>query len=110
MDPDAELVLFLGGVHVVAIFFAFGLLWHFARAEPGRAWALPEDEDDGGGGGGSAPPEPPAPTRPRGGGLPLPDAVPARVRLREPGRLGDLLPERERRPGHQPARTPERVP
>lgn len=110
MDPDAELVLFLGGVHVVGIVFALALLWHFVRAEPARAWALPEEDDDGGGGGGNVPPGSPTPTRPRDGGLPLPDAVPARVRLREPGRLADLLPERQRRPGHAPVRTPERVP
>jgi len=110
MDPDAELVLFLGGLHVVGIGFAFALLWHFVRAEPTRAWSLPEEDDDGGGGGGNVPPESPAPNRPRDGGLPLPDAVPARVRLREPGRLADLLPERERRPGHDPARVPERAP
>jgi hypothetical protein len=110
MDPDAELVLFLGGVHIVGIAFAAALLWHFVRAEPAQAWSLPEDDDDDGGGG-NLPPEPPVPTHPRGGGIPLPDAVPARVRLREPGRLADLLPEPARRPAHTPApaRTPERV-
>ena len=55
-------------------------------------------------------PEPLAPA-PSGGGLPLPDAVPASVRLREPGRLSDHHPRRPRRPDHapEPQRTPERV-
>jgi hypothetical protein len=44
-----------------------------------------------------------------GGGVPLPDAAPARVRLREPARLADLLPDRSRRPAREPGRSP-RVP
>jgi hypothetical protein len=52
-------------------------------------------------------PEPPAPVAPSGG-LPLPDAVPARVRLREPGRLSDHVVRPERRPSHVPAPAPAR--
>jgi hypothetical protein len=33
-----------------------------------------------------------------------------RVRLREPGRVADLLPRPSRRPAHPPERTPERTP
>jgi hypothetical protein len=32
------------------------------------------------------------------------------VRLREPGRLADQLPARERRPAHAPEREPARTP
>ena len=42
------------------------------------------------------------------GGLPLPDAVPASVRLRGPGRLSELRPQRERRPAREPV--PQRRP
>jgi hypothetical protein len=109
MGPDAELLVIAGVIHVIGLSFACALLWHFARTEPADTWSPPEEDDRGGGG--NVVPEPPKPTRPRGGGLPLPDAVPARVRLREPGRLADLLPGRERRPAREPAptRRPQRV-
>jgi len=71
----------------------------------------PEGGDDGGGGGGggggSGPSRPAAPRAPRGG-LPLPDATPARVRLRGHARLAELLPARERRPAREPERVPAR--
>src|SRR5579871_5717065 len=67
------------------------------------------DEDRGGGGGGPGPPSPPRPTAPPGGGLPLPDAVPARVRLRGHERLTDLLPPRARRRAREPGRIPTRA-
>jgi hypothetical protein len=104
MGPDAELLVLAGAIHVVGLLFACALLWRFARSEPNEAWSPPEDE--GGGGGGNVVPDPPSPVRPRGGGLPLPDASPARVRLREPGRLADLLPGPVRRPAHDPAPVP----
>ncbi|HEY1568852.1 MAG TPA: hypothetical protein VGF68_17625, partial [Solirubrobacteraceae bacterium] len=53
------------------------------------------------------PPEAPKPPR---GGIPLADAVPARVRLREHGRLSERLPSRQRRPSREPARRPVRTP
>lgn len=109
MDADAELVLLLGGIHIVGLGFACALLWHFARTKPREAWSIPEDDGDGGGGG-NVGPDAPRPTRPRGGGLPLPDAVPARVRLREPGRLADGRPGRVRRPSREPERAPQRMP
>lgn len=54
-------------------------------------------------------PEPRDPDPPRGG-IPLDDAVPARVRLRGEARLADLLPKRARRPAREPDRTPVRIP
>lgn len=55
--------------------------------------------------------DPVATPPPSGGGMPLPDAEQAPVRLREPGRIGERYPRRPRRPDHapEPARTPERV-
>lgn len=67
-----------------------------------------EDEDQGGGGNDRVVPTPPS--GPRGGGIPLPDAVPARVRLREPARLADLIPPPSRRREHAPAPSPLHVP
>lgn len=55
--------------------------------------------DDDGGSHPSSPP--PAPTS--GGGrsiLPMPDASPSAVRMREPGRLLDVVPAPARRPAH----------
>lgn len=67
------------------------------------------DSDEGGGGGGGSPPPPPRPTPPRGG-IPLDDAQPARVRLRDARTLAQRLPARERRPAKEPARRPTRTP
>lgn len=76
-------------------------------------WAMGFDElrgffSTGGERGGGTPPEPVAPVPPRsGGGVPLPDAVPARVRLRdEQLRLGELRRRAPRRPAHAPAPAP----
>jgi hypothetical protein len=65
-----------------------------------RDW-WPRDEHD----------EPRAPSpAPQGGGLPLKDAVPSPVRLREPKRVADAHPRPARRPAHPPERVPERTP
>jgi hypothetical protein len=67
------------------------------------------DSDEGGGRGPRRPPRKPTPPR---GGLPLDDAQPARVRLRDHSRLADRLPSRGRRPAREPvpARHPDRTP
>jgi hypothetical protein len=62
--------------------------------------------DDGGGGGPSRPPSPPGPSP---GGIPLPDAEQAQVRLRDHRRLADPRRTPERRPAHDPERAPARV-
>jgi hypothetical protein len=104
------LLLLIAGVHVFG-FAAVAILMLPAIRD---GWGLPpgSDSDDGGGRGPDVPPT--APVAPSGGGLPLPDAVPARVRLRDHDRLADRLPARERRPARepdrQPARTPSRLP
>jgi hypothetical protein len=107
MDP--RLVLLAGALHLLMLVLAGVLLVGAARAKPTRPWQdrRPDDDSDGGG---SDRLRPTRPSRPRGGiPIPLPDAIPARVRLREPGRLADLLPRRERRPAREPKRTPVRV-
>ena len=80
-------------IHVIGICVLFGLL---IRSDGGgwRDW-WPRDEDDGPGG---WEPDP---------GPPLPSADPARLRLREPGRLADAH-QRPRRSEHPPQRVPQR--
>src|SRR5947209_3880423 len=100
MSGGDQLVLMVGGLHLVALLFAFLLIIPALRDRPVPP-RRPNDGSDGGGG----QPRPPAPQPPSGPrGIPLPDAQPARVRLREPGRLGDRLPARSRRPAPEPTR------
>ena len=96
-------ILVLTFVH----FAAFALLfWHLAGREMLSMFGTGSDEERGGG---SRAPAPPDPGGDRDGGLPLPDAAPAPVRLREPGRLADGYPRRPRRPEHVPG-APEPAP
>jgi hypothetical protein len=106
MSSAAQLVLMVGGMHLLGLVGALLLILPALRERPDSP---PPPGGGSDGGGGQRRPTPRLPVRPRGG-LPLPDAVPARVRLREPARLGDLVPRRERRPAHDPARTPTRTP
>lgn len=105
MSSATQLVLMVGGMHLLALVGAVLLIIPALRDHP-----EPPPPPGGGsdGGGGLRRPSPQSPVCPRGG-LPLPDAVPARVRLREPVRLADLLPAPERRPAREPSRTPTRV-
>jgi hypothetical protein len=103
VSPDAELVVLLAGLHLLGFLFAAVLLFVLMRADTASAWSPPEEEDDDGGNDRRPRPEP---RGPRGGGLPLPDAVPAKVRLRGPERLGDLRPKPSRRPAREPSPAP----
>ncbi len=108
MTGDAQLLLWIAGVHLVGLVCVAVLLFPALRDSPVPPSRRSEGEDDDGWGRGpKLPPKPPAPPR---GGIPLPDAIPSRVRLREPGRLSERLPHRERRPIREPSRRPERVP
>jgi hypothetical protein len=108
MSEGVQLVLWIAGVHLIGFLCVAVLLLPALREDPGTAGGGQLDEgEDGWGRGPRTPPTPPAPPR---GGLPLPDAVPAAVRLREAGRLGERLPSRERRPAREPARPPVRTP
>lgn len=107
MSSDTELVVLFAMLHLVAL-AAGGALLLFAL----RAGDRYDDTPRGPGPGGSQPPD--APRRPVAG-PPLGTAAPARFRLREPGRLADLLPPPSRRgtrepnpPARRPAITPAR--
>jgi hypothetical protein len=98
-------VLALGLTVLVHIVGMAALVWALLLDEDNRpdwrGWWPGDDPGDD---------LPPAPRPgPRGGDLPLPDAAPSAVRLREPGRLGDGYPAPARRPAHAPERVPERV-
>jgi hypothetical protein len=108
MSPDEELMLIFGALHLVALALGVLLFVMFLRSDTQDGGDGPE-EDEGGGGGGSdrisgAPKTSPS------GGIPLPDAEPAPVRLRGHEKLADLLPRPERRRVSEPARAPRRVP
>src|SRR5436305_4746501 len=105
MSGAAQLVLMVAGMHALGLACAVVLILPALRDRP-EPPQHPNDDSDGGGG---LRPSPPQPAAGPSGGLPLPDAEPARIRLREPGRLADQLPRRERRPARVPERTPERI-
>jgi hypothetical protein len=109
MVSDAELVLLFTVLHVIALGVVTVLLVMFLRSDTTRMWSPPE-EGEGGDGGGNDRLGPHIKPGPGGGGLPLPDAAPARVRLRDHTRLADLLPTPPRRPERDPERPPRRVP
>jgi len=109
MADETLLVALLGGLHLIGFGFAAILLLPLLRDERIVPLGSRADEEDEGGGGGNDRLGPVAPRGPGGHGIPLSDAVPARVRLREPGRLADLLPPARRRREHAPAR-PVRTP
>jgi len=106
MSGADQMVLLIAGLHLFALICVALLLLPALRDVDER----PPGGGDGDGGGGRGPGGPKLiPPRPRGG-LPLPDAVPAGVRLRDHTRLGDRLPRRERRRVREPKRAPERTP
>ncbi len=107
MDLQSIALLVLVVPHVIGgVFLGWWILPVSARQEL-RGWFR---EDDGGIDPARRPPAP------GGGGagssLPLPDAVPAVARMRQPGRLGDAVPPPARRPLHpvDPERRRERQP
>jgi hypothetical protein len=106
MRPDVELIVLFAGLHLIGLALAALLLVMFVRSDTVRTWSPPEDEGGAGGGNDRVVPRPRS--GPDGGGLPLPDAEPARVRLRGPGRLADARRQPDRRPAHAPEREPAR--
>jgi len=115
MDGQGQLLLWIAGMHILGIAFVAALLIPALRDRPDR----PGEESDSGSddGWGNHPRRPLVPPGVPGGGLPLPDAQPARLRLRDHRRLHELRQqsgrgrtrEPARRPVHAPAR-PARVP
>jgi hypothetical protein len=107
MSGDAQLMLMIAGVHLLALACVALLMIPLMRDGQWSAGSRSDtDSDDGWGHGPKRPPSKPEPPR---GGIPLLDADPARVRLRDHGRLADRLPPRERRPAREPAPRPVRV-
>jgi hypothetical protein len=105
MSEGVQLVLWIAGVHFIGFVCIAVLLLPALREDDGLDFRA--DDDEGWGHGPTNPPDKPGPP---GGGVPLPDAVPAGVRLRDHGRLADRQSGRERRPVRepQPQRTPAR--
>ena len=107
MSGDVELMLMIAGMHLLGLVCAAALLLPALRGGPDLPPRPDRDSDDGWGHG---PPRHPTPSDAPPGGLPLPDATPARFRLRDHRRLSELIPPRERRPAHEPSREPVREP
>ncbi len=95
MHGEALSLGLIAAVHVIALGVLVWALLDGERVDL-RGW-WPGDDD----GGGSTPPEPAGAPSGRGA-LPLPDAVPARVRFREGGTLAGTRMRPARRPGHEP--------
>lgn len=106
MSGAGELILMAAAMHILGLACAAALIFVALRGRPDPPQP-PSGESDGGGG--LRPRLPRSPTRPKDG-LPLPDAQPSRIRLREPGRLADRIPAHQRRPAREPERTPVRDP
>jgi hypothetical protein len=106
MTEGVKLIVWVAGVHILGLACVAVLLLPALRDDSTPSWGPEGDGDDGWGGGSHTPPRRPEPPI---GGIPLPDSVPAGVRLRDHRRLGDKLPGRVRRPGREPAR-PRPVP
>lgn len=107
MTPDQELVVIFGALHLVALVLGVTLFVMFLRSDAGQAYKPPDDDDqDGGGGGGGNDRLSGRPKDSPPGGIPLPDAEPAPVRLRSHERLRDARRRPERRVGEpdRPAR------
>jgi hypothetical protein len=107
MSGDAQLMLMIAGMHALGLVCAAVLIIPALRDNPDFPPRRSDPgSDDGWGRGPDRPPTPPEAPR---GGIPLPDADQARVRLRERGRLADGYPKRQRRPAREPDRTPVRT-
>jgi hypothetical protein len=106
LSRDAQLVLFLSAMHLGALAIGAVLLTITLRREGSDEHLDEGDDEDGGGGIDRRRTPPRRPTPKPSAGPPLPDATTARVRLREPARLGALVappgrrePRRRRAPG-----------
>lgn len=102
MGGQQAAILLVGLTHVMALLVLLWVLFRSGDRPLGLGWWLGEDDHD------DDPGPPPEPVAPGGAALPLPDARPAGVRLRGPGRLADAHPPRPRRPEHVPQ--PDRAP
>lgn len=96
---DAELVLYLSALHLLALTVGGALLWLALRGDEGDLEDGPGDEGGGGDDRTRRPPRRPI------GGPPLPDAIPAARRLRDHrGLMGRRPFPIRREPSHSPQR------
>jgi len=107
---DTKLVLLMAALHLMGLVFVGVLLLMFLRSDTTTGYRPPDDPNGGGGGGGNDRVTPRDLNGPPGDGLPLPDATPARVRLRDHSRLQERLPRPDRRRSDEPERAPRRLP
>ena len=107
MSSGVQLMLMIAGMHLLGMVCAAALLLPALRGGPEFPPRSDQDSDEGWGHG---PPRPPRPLDLPPGGIPLPDAVQSRWRLRDHRRLPEMLPGRERRPAREPGRRPSREP
>src|SRR5688572_2763375 len=106
MSRDEELMLIFGALHLIALGLGAILFVMFLRSDSTDGRNPPEDDDTGGGGNDRLGDRPPKSSP--SGGLPLPDAEPAPVRLRGHERLADLRPPPDRRRVAEPEPAPGR--
>ncbi|MHB8658320.1 MAG: hypothetical protein ACYC91_10275 [Solirubrobacteraceae bacterium] len=107
MSGETQLLLWIAALHILGLACVAVLMIPALRDEPDPPSQSQDQSDDGWG---NNPRQPPSPRNLPGGGLPLPDAEPARLRLREHGRLHERLPGRERRPVREPHPAPVPAP
>lgn len=108
MTGDGQLLLMIVGMHLLGLVGVAVLMIYAFRQGPGESeWRQESGPDDGWGNKPLGPSE--RGDRPRGG-IPLPDAEPAAIRLRDHRKLPELLPRPTRRPAREPERTPAREP
>ncbi|MBV9165900.1 MAG: hypothetical protein JO321_15215 [Solirubrobacterales bacterium] len=107
MSGEYQLVLMIAAMHLLGLVGVAVLLYIALRHDSGYDRRPGESGDDGWG---NEPRRPPEPSGRPWGGVPLPDAEQARLRVRDHRKLPDLLPGRERRPAREPAPVPHRTP
>jgi hypothetical protein len=107
MAAGVQMMLWIAGVHIIGLVCVAVLMF---PALKDNSIGPDHPDGEGGDGWGRGPKLPPSKPKPPRGGIPLPDAVPSRVRLREPGRLSDRVGRHERRPAREPQRRPVRAP
>ena len=108
MSGQYQLMLMIALMHLLGLIGVGVLIYLALRHDSGHRRRPGESGQDDGWG--NEPRRPPEPSNRPWGGIPLPDAEQALVRLRDDRKLPDHLPQRERRPTREPERTPHRVP
>jgi hypothetical protein len=107
MSGEYQLMLMIAVMHLLGLIGVGVLMYIALRNDSGQQRRGESGHDDGWG---NEPRRPPEPSNRPWGGLPLPDAEQALVRLRDHRKLSELVPPRQRRPVREPERTPTRTP